>query len=962
MNPGRWLKTLSLFLTLIILFILLPEPLKAETQDGSAENNAFLQNYDRNNSYWNYYLKYAKKSRPEVEIKLAAQDVLRLSDSALQMPEYEGRADIVQMDSSDAWVEWEIEVPETGIYNMTLDYFPLEGQSREVVTELYIDGALPFNSARSFTFARAWKDAAAIGMDNRQNEIRPRQVEQPMWMHASFRDSEGKINAPCFFYLEKGRHTIKLQSAGAGFVLDSLKLLQIEEARPYSEVYETYKTKGAKEPGDFLLKIQAEKTWLKSDPTLHPLSDRTSCFNEPYHYSKIRLNTLGNANWRFPGQWVSWKVEVPEDGLYQISMRFKQDFLRGFYTTRKIYVDGQIMFKEMESIKFPYHTDWQMKTLGDDKPYLFYLTRGEHELKMEVTMGDMAETFKNVEECVYRMNDIYRKIIMITGVTPDIYRDYYLEKEIPDLIPRLKEVSAVLKSETKRLEVLTGKKGTEAALMERTCEQLDSLAEYPETISQRLDSYKTNVSSLAAWILKVSEQPLTLDYLLVTSPGAKLPRVNPNVFEWGANEFKSFFASFFEDYNTIGNVSNESRAITVWIGSGRDQANVVKGMIDDLFTPQTGVEVNLNLVQVGLVQAILSGSGPDVALGVGRGEPVNLAVRGALADLSTFDGYNEITKRFQKSASVPYAFDGGFYALPETQTFHMLFYRRDVFHELGIQPPQTWEEFYDIMPIIQRNNMEIGIPYQVITADDLIYQGMGAQSLFPALIFQRGGSFYNEKQDSTDLHRPEAVAAFKEWTSFYTQYSFPTFYDFYNRFRTGEMPMGIQHYTLYNFLSVAAPEIRNLWAMTPIPGVKKPDGSIDRSEGASGSACIMLEKTRDKEAAWEFLKWWTSADVQARYGRELETIMGPAARYNTANLEAFGKIPWPRDIAASIREQWEFIREIPEIPGGYYTSRNIDNAFRDVVFNNRNPRESLDDWNKETNGEIRRKRLEFNLN
>ena len=55
------------------------------------------------------------------------------------------------------------------------------------------------------------------------------------------------------------------------------------------------------------------------------------------------------------------------------------------------------------------------------------------------------------------------------------------------------------------------------------------------------------------------------------------------------------------------------------------------------------------------------------------------------------------------------------------------------------------------------------------------------------------------------------------------------------------------------------------------------------------------------------------------------------------------------------------MKEIPEIPGGYYTSRNVDNAFKAVIYNNTNPREALNYYNKQINAEILRKREEFGL-
>ena len=51
-----------------------------------------------------------------------------------------------------------------------------------------------------------------------------------------------------------------------------------------------------------------------------------------------------------------------------------------------------------------------------------------------------------------------------------------------------------------------------------------------------------------------------------------------------------------------------------------------------------------------------------------------------------------------------------------------------------------------------------------------------------------------------------------------------------------------------------------------------------REVSSFGTSAIIMEQAEDKEASWEFLKWWTSKDVQVRFGREMEGLMGAAAR------------------------------------------------------------------------------------
>ena len=157
-----------------------------------------------------------------------------------------------------------------------------------------------------------------------------------------------------------------------------------------------------------------------------------------------------------------------------------------------------------------------------------------------------------------------------------------------------------------------------------------------------------------------------------------------------------------------------------------------------------------------------------------------------------------------------------------------------------------------------------------------------------------------------------------------------------DRFRTGDMPMGIMTYTMYNQLYAAAPEIRGLWAMAQIPGTRQEDGSILRTEVSNGTGAVMLADS-DIQSAWEFLQWWASDDVQTAYGTEIEASLGVLARYDAANIAAFNNLGWSDAEKAVLTAQWEEVTDIMQIPGNYFISRCLTNAFRSVVDDDRNP-------------------------
>lgn len=948
----------SIFLiAMIMLFSFLPQSAaNSEGEQSNQQSNPGLIN-GRENTYLSYINKYKAVPFAKDEIILGGKDAVISPGNADTRPELDGVENAVVFNEG-GWMEWQFEAPETALYGLNLDYYPMPGKNADIELSLSLDGKSPFYEADHFAFKRVWQDSEEIKRDFRGNDLTPRQKEVQQWVNMQFEDHESFHSGAYYLYLEAGRHSIKLSSVREPVAIGHLKLTGENKVLPYSEEYRTYSEKGYRSVENILEKQQAEITYQKSDPMITPVCDRSSPVTEPSDPSKIRLNTIW---WSDPGTWVSYRIEVPQDGLYKLAVKYRQNFQIGMTTLRNIYIDGKIPFQEMENVAFPYDVSWRMKTISDSsgKPCLVYLSKGTHEIKFEATLGKWSEVMEVVDEVNYELNNLYRKIIMVTGTTPDLYRDYNLDKEIPGMTDTMKNASAVLETMADRFDKLNGKKASQSEILRRNAEQLRSFIENPETIPARLSKYRDNISALSSWLLRSKWQPLEVDYFILASRDKTLPNPDPTFLQNMVYGVQTFIASFFEDYNSISEKYDSGKSITVWINNGRDQAQIIKEMIDDRFTPETGIKVNLSLVQSGFIEATLAGSGPDVALGVARGQPVNLACRGALADLSGYDNFKSVAERFSSTAMIPYEYQGGCYAIPDTQTFFMMFYRKDIFKELSIDPPQTWDELYKLIPVLQRNNMSIGLPYMGVTAAGSIDAGLGAKDMFPTLLLQNGGTFYKDDRSATALDSPQAYHAFKMWSEFYTKYGFPVTYDFNSRFRTGEMPLEISIYTLYNMFSAAAPEIRDMWDMVPIPGVKNPDGSINRSAGASGTADIIFKKAQNKEACWKFLDWWTSSETQYTFGVSLENIMGPGARYNTANIDAFDRLPWSKEEVGKIEEQRKYIQEVPEIPGSYFTARCLDNAFRAVIMSGKNAREQFEQENQNINDELKRKRIEL---
>jgi len=863
----------------------------------------------------------------------------------------------------EGWVEWTFNVPQTGLYNLALEYYPLEGKRASIQRELQIDGRYPFMEARRLVFERTWQDTHPPVRDNQGNDIRPSQREAPRWRFQLFEDALAMYREPYLFYLEAGTHTVRLGMIREPMAIARITLLTPPEVPPYKVAKARYEEAGYRPARDVMLIIEGEEALYKSTPTLTRNYSPDPSAHPPAE-GNFRLNVFGGWRWRRPAERASWRFTVPQDGLYKIGIKFWHGDWTHMPVFRAITIDGEYPFDEARELAFPYDWNWQLRTLSDPEtgePYLFYLTAGEHELEMRSVVGPVAETVRTIEGVTREMSDLARRVILLTGSEPDPLMEWDMEKEIPDLVPRLLAMAGALEREAQRLTEIAGRRPNSANTLIETAYQLRNMAAKPDTVPNRLLQLSETQSMLGYWALDLQEGMFEVDSIIVASPEMTMPPGDAGLLADLRLTLINLVASFRKEYTVIGNVYDKEQVgdavvLEVWMARGQEWGKIVKELIEETFTPQTGILVNLHIVPPGslgagdmsvLLLAATAGKAPDVACSVNPNLPVEFAIRNALVPLNQFEGYEEAVTRFRPGALIPYEYRGNIYAFPETQNFNMLFYRTDILAALGLEPPQTWEELYDMMWVLHQHGFDF-------------YYPPGPDGLTPFL-FQHGGDYYTEDGLRSALDRPEGLLAFKEWTALYTNYHIPKYADFFNRFKTGEIPIGIADYWTYILLSTAARELMGRWQMAPIPGVRMPDGTINRSTGGSGNAVVIFKQSEHPKEAWEFVKWWTSTETQLRYGIELEALLGVEARWNTANVEALKGQPWPRQDIEAVMEQWQWFRERPVVLGGYFTPRHVDNAWNKVVLQGANEREALEEAIKLINRELRKKQEEFGI-
>lgn len=868
-------------------------------------------------------------------------------------------APVVTLDEATGTVSFSFRIQATGLYFFSTEYRVL-GSGSDAVRNLLIDGTSPYIETDNVVFYRMWQDSGEPLVNSLGNEVLPQIEEVPTYTKVDIFDGYGYYSTPLVFYLEEGEHTVSLEYVSQDMAIKYLELKPYSPLPTYSEVSSSYEGKA---DGVGVETFQAEDSMVIRNSASIRLDSHGDPSTQPHKYGYKVYNAIGGEAWRKGNQSVTLGFSVPKDGLYKLAIRGGQIWDDGMPSYRTIMIDGEIPFAELAEYRFDYSNRLKTFVLGEDEenPYLFWLEEGQHTITLTATLGEMTDIIQALYKDMLVLSDVILDITRLTGNDPDPNYDYEFFKNIPTLEGDLKLLAEDLQSRYDEMVEICGRATGMTSNLVSVVKQLESMIEDPFTIAARFSQITSAQSSVSSWYMELQYQSLGIDEFTVAGAEDTVPTRKSTFFERFKQTVINFFLSFVKDYNNVGSVLTEDVQITdsidVWIARGSEWAEAVKELADSSFTPQTGIAVNIKTVPASqlntgsanvLLLSIISGNAPDVAMGVASNSPVEFAIRDAVVDLSTMPDFNEVKSRFLQNIFVPYEYSGGTYALPETMNFTVMFYRQDIAERYGIAVPNTWDELYhEILPALYKNGMSFYMP-----------QG------FDMFLYQHGGNYYTDDGMRSALDTAEAYEAFKIYTQMFTQYGMDVNANFFNRFRTGELPMGLGNYTLYLQLLTSAPELVGKWSIAPVPGIEQ-DGEINRSVGGIAGECDIIIKqpdTTDYSSAWEFLKWWTSDEIQRSYATHIESLIGVESRWNTANSNVFLSLDWSASHVEVFKEMWNWSRETPVVLGSYYTSRYITNAFTNVVVSGAtSPRDALEDAVKAINRELKVKQEEYGV-
>ncbi|MDR1692368.1 MAG: extracellular solute-binding protein [Oscillospiraceae bacterium] len=849
--------------------------------------------------------------------------------------------------------EYRVTVPQTGLYSLTLDCGAKERSFVNITLAVAVNGETQYSEANNIDVPLFWKDSTKdFPLDSFGDESVPSvdfvggSREIPLYNNTYLTTS------PILFRLEGGENVISITNKSVRALLTGgLTVTSDTPLTPYAE----YRQANGGEVVPGIMTVDAT-SYAEKNSTFIQLVSSNDIGASPSDPVKRMVNVVGFGE---VGSEAAYELNIEKTGYYALALHAgtQSDDFPSFCTIK---VDGAIPFAEAAA--FPIRpgssNGWINAVFGseDGEPYYLYLEQGTHTLSFRPEAEPMAVFLRDLRLLVEHINQFSLNVKKVAGKEVDKNRTWRLTRYMPETEDTLKAYNILLRGLLNGLGEFS-EKGINAStlsglmeaigLMEKLSEEPDDLPLYLENLSGEQVSALKSCGTMLDSILSLS---FSIDDFYLYDGVTELPRENPSFLSSVSSMGSQLWASFTSPKYAV---QNDDEALNIWINSSVMLADTLQKLADTRFTPETGIKVKLSIMpdQNKLVLASAAGTQPDMALAIERHIPFDLALRDAIYDLTNFPDFWDVAGRFAPGALIPYIYNDGVYGLSESLDFQALVYREDILDSLGLEPPDTWYDVADMMSELQRFDMSFYMPI----ASGVGYKWFNQTS---PLIYQFGGDFYEEDGTGTTINQPNAVKGITLLGDLFTTYALnEQVMSFFNAFRYGQTPVGITGNADYLLIKYGAPELTGQWKLAAPPGIPQEDGTVSRWFISNGRASTIFTNSDKKEEGWEFLKWWTSEDVQSEYAFTLLSQYGYI--FLPGNLKALENSYLPDEDRAVILEAVKWLRDVPRSPGQYMLERMLSDIWNEIVFEGIPPQVSIDMNVITIQREFRRKMLEF---
>ena len=389
--------------------------------------------------------------------------------------------------------------------------------------------------------------------------------------------------------------------------------------------------------------------------------------------------------------------------------------------------------------------------------------------------------------------------------------------------------------------------------------------------------------------------------------------------------------------------SGESKEITFM---APDWANPVDELLAE-FTEETGISVIFNEVSWDDIRdkVSIAASGGEAAADV-------IEVDWSwVGEMNSAGWLEPIEMTDEDKEDMPtletFTIDGEILAVPYANDYRIAYYNKEHFEQAGItEVPETWDEVYDALKKIKEAGI-VEYPYTMpMNADE------SATTSMMWMAFSRSGQVFNDD----DTLNEEAVMDALTFENQLVQDGFvdPASISFngmdcYRKITSGEASFMVGP-TKFVGISNDPEQCSEIGNIVPIllPGT---DGTSPQTM-ALPEAVGITSFSENKEAAQEFVKWYSSADVQKRMYAVNSSI--PTRNSVLAEMVEDGTF----ENAGAMLDEADLIKSVfPNVVPSYYSemSNTMYNNINQMVLGEQTPQEAFDAMNAKVNELIEKK-------
>jgi len=365
--------------------------------------------------------------------------------------------------------------------------------------------------------------------------------------------------------------------------------------------------------------------------------------------------------------------------------------------------------------------------------------------------------------------------------------------------------------------------------------------------------------------------------------------------------------------------------IVMWLIGSEGQALTIRDLAEDFYR-ETKIRVKCDAISWGdahskYLTSIAGGVAPDIGT-MGLTWGTEFGNLGSMVDLSVVykDEIRGIKESVFKGLWDSMEYKGKVFGIPFDMTEYVVYYRKDIIPA----PPKTWEELTGLLAALNAKNKSM-----IFDWGSLSWIG------YSPFLWQAGGDYYSGDYSMVTVDSPEALKAINFFAELYTRYKVPkTKIPLEQGIRTGDFPIAISGNWKIEDIRTSAPEIAGKWGIAMLP--KGPTGRHTAFIG--GRIMGIFEQSKNKEAAWKFIKFLFRPDIQDRL---YEAALTKQDTYLPTNKKAWDMLKMDPEFKKVLVAQAEDAKGPPAVANWDSASKYIDEAIQKIILQHSDPVKEL---------------------